>query len=162
MNKTLLGLSPTLSVDLPAVDALISTLNPGQVIHLEDLHRAEISLPQNEITHVILCADPGGGAHIRRWLKEDRSRLVRLQSVAFVEIADEDSPDSWLLDEQGWLDVPQSPILATRVAAGDAAAALDFALALKTSGYPAVHIVPEINLDSSGENHYVKTHGDQR
>ncbi len=161
MNTTLLGLGPSLSIDLPAVRALAAVLGPVHIMNLDDLHAEKISALQNEITHVVLCAPRGVGPQIQGWLKDIRSSLANLQSVAFVEIADEDSPDSWLLDEQGWLDLPQSPILATRVAAGDAAAALDFALALKTSGYPAVHPVPEGNPGPDGVEFNIKIHGDQ-
>lgn len=134
MIDTLLGLDPALTPSTAAVKALVSTLRSTRIAYLNE--RPDI---QTAISRVVICATPAGAALVHTWLDEIRKCKAQLKSVAFVEIADVDSPDSWLLDERGWLDLPESPLLAARIAAEDVPAAIDFALALLHDNDPASH-----------------------
>jgi hypothetical protein len=156
MKITLLGLDPSLTLSLPALQTLAQILDPTRVVCL---HETDKIAP--EITQVVLCATPGGATSVRKWLKEQRSLLAQLESVAFVEIADEDSPDSWLLDEQGWLDFPGGPLLGARIAADDRAAAADFALALKGEGVHAGRSIKVEDLRGEGQDSHRKNLGEE-
>jgi hypothetical protein len=130
MKYTLIVMDPSLDFLQPAIKTLASMLNPTRFMWIGE------NVSENEKpTRLVLCATSVNGRLMVEWIQRHTSMIRGCGVVGLVEIGEESTPDSWLLDERIlWIE-DLHLLLSDRMAVDDIHAAADFALALSSGGH---------------------------